>query len=292
MKKQRVKILWGYLILVLSVEIIALIILEKDNSLSEKSHNNATNSIIYLNPDPNLYTDTEHTLNSDTDYNPTDVNDIIAAFAAEHNIQITEYPDELIELLNTNPDTIDFVLNYPLKKDIIPVINLDEYSGCNSVPLFYQWDERWGYSYYGDEMMGFSGCGPTCLSMVCVYLFNDTDYNPRYIADFSEANGYCTPKNGSTWTLICDGGRQLGLDVTEIPLDEYKIIENLEAGNPIICVMGPGDFTDTGHYIVMTDYVDGQIKINDPNSKTNSEKLWSYEDINMQILNLWVCQKY
>lgn len=218
-------------------------------------------------------------------------NDIIAAFAQEHGIQMSEWPDKLIELLDKNPDTKEFVLNYPLKKDTRPTINLDEYKNCGAVPLFFQWDERWGYSKYGDEIMGISGCGPTCLSMVCVYLLQDTDYNPRYIADFSEANGYCVPGNGSAWTLISKGGKELGLDVTEIPLDENRIIRNLEVGNPIICIMGPGDFTTTGHFIVMTDYINGKIKVNDPNSKKRSRQLWDYEDIKSQIRNLWVCRR-
>lgn len=33
---------------------------------------------------------------------------------------------------------------------------------------------------------------------------------------------------------------------------------------------------------------DGKIKVNDPNSKANSEKLWNYDDIYSQIKNLWV----
>ena len=65
-------------------------------------------------------------------------------------------------------------------------------------------------------------------------------------------------------------------------------MDNLEAGNPIICAMGPGDFTTAGHYIVMVGTRDGKIQVNDPNSILNSEKLWTYEDIEGQIRNLWV----
>ena len=78
------------------------------------------------------------------------------------------------------------------------------------------------------------------------------------------------------------------MDVTEIPLDKNRVFKNLEAGNPIICVMGPGDFTAKGHFIVMVGSEDGKIKVNDPNSKANSEKLWNYDDIYSQIKNLWV----
>ena len=37
----------------------------------------------------------------------------------------------------------------------------------------------------------------------------------------------------------------------------------------------------------MTDYVDGKIKVNDPNSYSRSEQLWNYDDIQGEILNMW-----
>ena len=221
-------------------------------------------------------------------YNNTNI--LIRNFAKENNLSISEWPDELIELLDKNPETKDFVLNYPLKKNVTMEVDLSEYKDCDSVPLFMQWDERWGYNKYAGELMGISGCGPTCLSMVSVYLLNNTDYTPQYIAEFAETNGYSVPGNGSSWTLISNGGEELGLDITEIPLVEKRIIDNLEVGNPIICVMGPGDFTSTGHFIVITDYEDGKVKINDPNSKSRSEKLWELSNVMGQIRNLWVCR--
>ena len=220
----------------------------------------------------------------------SDATETIAAFAQEHNLTLSDWPDSLLELLEKNPEAADFVLNYPLKKDLCPEIDLHEYTDCSEVPLFLQWDERWGYTVYGDNIMGLSGCGPTCLSMVCVYLLNDPQYSPRYIADFAQENGYCVPGNGSSWTLISEGGVMLGLDVIEIPLDEDRIIRNLEVGNPVVCIMGPGDFTSTGHFIVMTGYEDGKIKVNDPNSPDRSNMLWDYDVIKDQIRNLWVCR--
>lgn len=76
--------------------------------------------------------------------------------------------------------------------------------------------------------------------------------------------------------------------MTEIPLDEQRIINNLQVGNPIVAVMGPGDFTSSGHFIIFTGYEDGKLKVNDPNSKANSEKLWDFSKIQGQIKDLWV----
>lgn len=220
----------------------------------------------------------------------SDAGKIIAAFAYEHRLTLSAWPVSLRELLERNPETEEYVLQYPFKKNETPEIDLSEYLDSSEVPLFLQWDERWGYSIYGSNMMGLTGCGPTCLSMVCVYLLNDAKYSPRYIADFAQKNGYCVPGNGSTWTLISEGGILLGLDVKEIPLVESLITRNLKEGNPIICIMGPGIFTTGGHFIVMTGYEDGKIKVNDPNSPTRSGMLWEYDSIKDQIRNLWVCR--
>lgn len=254
--------------------------------------------LIWIMIQENHYSSTQPNINllTPTDSNTTSNghlsghNNVIADFAKEHDLELDAWPDSLIELLEKNPDAEDFVLNYPIKKNLSYDIDLREYINKSNVPLLLQWDERWGYTKYGDSIMGLSGCGPTCLSMVCIYLLNDPQYTPRYIAEFAEQYGYCVPGNGSAWKLISEGGKELGLDVIEIPLDENRIIRNLEVGNPIICIMGPGDFTTSGHYIVMTGYVDGKIKVNDPNSPTKSEKLWDYDEIKDQIRNLWVCR--
>lgn len=218
-------------------------------------------------------------------------NAVIAAFAKEHGLEVGEWPDKLVELLEKNPDAEEFVLNYPLKKNNVFDIDLSDYENKNSVPLFFQWDERWGYTIYGSNVMGLTGCGPTCLSMVCLYLLNDAVYTPRYMADFAEENGYYVEGSGSAWTLISEGGETLGLDVTEISLDENRMMKNLELGNPIICSMGPGDFTTAGHFIVLAGCKDGKFVVNDPNSITNSERLWSYDELKGQIKNLWACRR-
>ena len=64
----------------------------------------------------------------------------------------------------------------------------------------------------------------------------------------------------------------------------------LESGSPIILALGKGDFTSTGHYIVLAGMEDGLFRVNDPNSRLNSEKLWSYEELEPQIRNIWMLQ--
>lgn len=228
--------------------------------------------------------------NEDETLKVTEEKEEIDVFADATDLRAT-LPQELIELLEANPEAEEFVLNYPIKKNQTFEIDLSGHLGSEALPLFMQWDERWGYTIYGSNVMGLTGCGPTCLSMVLVYLLQDVTYTPRYVADFAEENNYYAQGCGSTWTLISEGGETLGLEVTELPLDENRMKTELKRGNPVICIMGPGLFTDAGHFIVLRGVEDGKFAVNDPNSKENSERLWSYEEISGQIKNLWACQK-
>ena len=228
--------------------------------------------------------------NSNSDSNPDSAsvpNETLINFAEENNLNLSEWSESLVEFMENYPEAEDFILNYPLLKDTEQNIDISDYDYINSVPHFIQWDKSWGYTPYGSGVIGTSGCGPTCLSMVAVHLLQDTTYDPKYVSSFSEENGYCVPGNGTAWTLMSEGAEQLGLDSEELPLDEEIIKERLEAGSPIICVVDKGHFTKDGHFIVMTDYIDGKIKVNDPNSYSRSEQLWNFDDIQGEILNLW-----
>lgn len=55
-------------------------------------------------------------------------------------------------------------------------------------------------------------------------------------------------------------------------MERERVENNLQAGNLIIALMGPGEFTSNGHFIVLTGLQNGRLKINDPNSRKNSEK--------------------
>ena len=80
-------------------------------------------------------------------------------YAREHGLSASDYPEKLVELYERNPETEQFVFEYPLMKDNPPS---DDLSGLDtsSVPLLMQWDQRWGYGHYAGNLFGLSGCGP------------------------------------------------------------------------------------------------------------------------------------
>ena len=157
----------------------------------------------------------------------------------------------------------------------------------SGVPLFLQWDPRWGYEKYGRDFLAVTGCGPTCLAMAGYYLTGSPNMNPGEIAAFAERNGYYAEGSGSSWTLISKGSSRLGLKATELPLVKKKMMDALEQGQPVILALRAGDFTTTGHYIVLTGVQDGMFTVNDPNSIIRSQQIWSYEQLEGQIRNIW-----
>ena len=222
---------------------------------------------------------------------PPEPTDAIDVYAAENNLDPEAWPDRLRQLLARNPETESFVLQYPVLRGTEAEPDMSAYADTPGVPLFMQWDYRWGYLEYGSDVVGLTGCGPVSLSMAAYSLTRDPAYSPNNMVRFALEEGYCVPGNGTAWTLVSEGAGKLGFDVTEIPMVKSRILSNLEVGNPIICVMGPGDFTDSGHYVVMVGTEDGKIRINDCNSRTRSEQLWTFEQLEGQTRVLWVIRK-
>lgn len=202
-----------------------------------------------------------------------------------------QYPQALRELAEKNPEAIDFVYQYPQLHDQTPEIDLSAEAAAGTVPLLLQWDSRWGYQSYGSGLIGYTGCGPTCLSMVALCLTGNASYDPLTVARYAQQAGYYVEGTGTSWELMSDGCAHFGLAAEELPLDEGRMASALAAGMPLICAMGPGDFTDNGHFIVVTGYDGAGFSIRDPNSPQRSARTWSFEELSGQIRNLWAFSK-
>ena len=198
------------------------------------------------------------------------------------------YPKSLARLYVRNEEARDFVLDYDETKGVSDNIDISDEVTAGEIPLFIQWDERWGYGKYGDDFMAVEGCGPTALSMVYCGLTGDTSMNPWEMAKMAEAWGYYVSGQGSSWNMMDQLASELGLGVHAVHFDRDSILYELLAGNPIICIVGPGDFTTEGHFIVLADVDDqGMVTVHDPNSREKSKKKWDIETIMSQTENLW-----
>ena len=271
----------------------------KDESSTENSTSNVTSQgepVQEAGFDPSAYTFTSGMYKYDNTVEILERLDDLKASRADiaDKVQFIAdnqqaYPENLIKLVAKAPETIDFALEYPFKRGQSNSIAVDISKDCTDgeIPLLLQWDDRWGYVSYGDDIIALDGCGPTCLSMVTVGLTGNVKWTPVRVARMSEQQGHYVEGKGTAWTLMYEGCQQLGLQAKVIGLSESEMAAELKAGRPIIASMAPGDFTDAGHFIVFTEYKDGKFYVNDPNSKKNSEVGWEYDRIKTQIKNMW-----
>lgn len=201
---------------------------------------------------------------------------------------IESYPYRLLELASKKPETIPFVHSYTNYLD-----GKIEWSDAvahteSMLPLFIQWDQRWGYEQYGDNYMAINGCGPTSLAMVVAGLTEYKDITPKDMRVFSEENQHYVDNIGTSWSLMTEGARAFGVKGEAIGLDKNSIEKALKAGQPIIASMKPGDFTEGGHFIVLAGITeDGKIIVNDSDSKIRSQMLWDIERIIEQSKAMW-----
>lgn len=110
------------------------------------------------------------------------------------------YPQELLELLIRNEETLKFVIDYPEKENTSFQGKLKE--SLNEIPLLLQWDQRWGYQSYGDGIIALNGCAPTTLSMVLSYIKQDASITPSSLSVIAQNNGYYVNGVGTSWIFL------------------------------------------------------------------------------------------
>ncbi|MBR2524777.1 MAG: C39 family peptidase [Clostridiales bacterium] len=200
--------------------------------------------------------------------------------------------ETLVETMAITPspaaaDTEDTTQSQPDQTSSSAALDLSSEASGTDVPLLMQTDPRWSSNSYAGSTMADSGCGPTCLSMAALYLTGDGSYTPVEMALYAETNGLTSEGDGSEWTLITAGAAHADLSCAEVPKEKIVMQRLAASGVPMICAMGPGSFTQSGHYIVITGLQDNKFKVNDPNSQENSSRTWSYDEISDQIRNTW-----
>ncbi len=197
-------------------------------------------------------------------------------------------PEELIEFYEKYPEVAPYAWFFPEKHEIDYDMDISKEVTKGTIPYFCQWDDRWGYKDYGSSYMGVNGCGPTCITMVYSGLTGKTDYTPYDMAIYVRDRGYYVPGSGTVWATMETIPPELGLTVLNVQFDAEGIRSTLRDGHPIICNVGPGDFTKVGHYILLAGVDDeGKIIVHDPNSPERTAKHWDVDVLIPQIRNLW-----
>lgn len=219
---------------------------------------------------------------------------LVLAVLAGSVLLLREYvfppvPEALIALAEKEPEAAAFVSRYRQlfrQKYNAADIDVSQDISSGDVPLLLQWDERWGCAPYGDSILAISGCGPASLSMVALALTGNTAANPVAVGNYSAEQGWYFPGTGTSWDLMRSGAEHFGLNWQELPLVEDTIRQALWDGKLLILSLLPGDFTMSGHFVVVSGYTDGGYHILDPNSRSRS-RVWSFEALSGQIANIW-----
>lgn len=170
---------------------------------------------------------------------------------------------------------------------------LEEVAANNmGIPLYLQYQAPWGSQAYGHGTIATSGCGPTCLAMVISYLTKSTVL-PSDVVNWA-GNRYYVAGSGSSWAIYPAAAQHWGLQCTSISKTSAMVAAELSEGHPVILSMGPGTFTKSGHFIVLSGITeDGRVYVNDPNdseSKQFYNKTFSLPEVLSESKAAWAFQ--
>lgn len=197
-------------------------------------------------------------------------------------------PESLLAFKEKYPEAARFVDDYPRMHARRPEIDLTGEVTQGVVPLFIQWDERWGYQDYGGSFFATNGCGPTSLSMVVCGLTGDASVTPLCVARYCEEQGFYTPGSGTSWALMTQGAARYGLSCEQGVVSCEYLTGQLSSGRVLIASMTPGDFTYSGHYLVLTGLdAQGRVLVNDSNSPARSAMAWDAQTLVRQMKGVW-----
>ena len=216
----------------------------------------------------------------------------LAELSKEHELikQVYEnadaYSEDILKNLANNPEMAAFALG-TLEADGSVTGGFTEAELEAEYPLLLQFDPRWGYYEYGGKEMGNSGCAPTSLSMVMLYLTDLERVTPDKIAAYSTEHGYYVKGVGTAWKLLDEYPVIYGLTVEHPSMKEESMKNALDQGKVLVCSMRPGEFTAAGHFIVVYGYDENGFKVNDPMCVARSNRTWTFEEFGDQLKRIW-----
>lgn len=168
-------------------------------------------------------------------------------------------------------------------------------------PVSYlQKDSRWknhNYSAKGEKKtIGSSGCGITAAAMVIATL-KDKNVTPVTTAEWSMAHGYKALNQGtyysyfvpqfSTYGISCKQLNSTSLYGKTSSTAHTEALNALKRGDWIIACMGKGNWTSSGHFILVYGYENGYIYVNDSASTAASRLKNTWALFSKQVKIMW-----
>lgn len=158
------------------------------------------------------------------------------------------------------------------------------------IPLYLQGSPTWENIPYGEETIAAAGCGPTSIAMVVSYL-NNTVITPADVVT-TWADAFYVSGRGSSWEIFSYAANYYDLRCIRLGINKERVIAELLDGNPVICRMGNGHFTSSGHFIVLRGITDdGYVLVNDPASMQNFTLKFTQDLIFSEATQFWAYEK-
>lgn len=147
--------------------------------------------------------------------------------------------------------------------------------GAFPVVYFNQADPLWATQPYGTDDIAGYGCGPTAMAMA-VSSLTDTESDPAQMAQWAYDHGQWAKKSGSYLSLVDAVAQSYGLQAESLSeRTPEALTRELLNGKLIVALMGPGHFTQSGHFILLRGVtLTGSILVADPNSVDRSLMEW------------------
>lgn len=193
-----------------------------------------------------------------------------------------ELPDQEIQLVDDQAVTPAPRAPAPYTVTALNIRDGQAYLTGGAQEFFYynQTDEIWADQLYGSDRLGGYGCGPAAMAMV-VSSLTGSAIDPVQMAQHCVDHGYWARKHGSYWSVVPGVAEDFGLTCTSLPPEETDlddVSQYLFSGSLIVALIGPGHFTNGGHFIVLRgSTLDGSILVADSASEERSLTTWDLD---------------
>lgn len=177
----------------------------------------------------------------------------------------------------------------------------------NNQPVSYlQTDRQWAnqaYAVKGETAtVGGSGCGPTAMAMVLA-TWADPKVTPGTECAWALAHGYKALNHGTFYGYFAPAAARYGLSCSQINYASLygnasssyhtQVKKALAAGDMVIACMGPGNWTRSGHFVLVWALREDLdiVYINDPASTLTRRTRGSWKLFRSQVKYYFIIKR-
>ena len=197
--------------------------------------------------------------------------------------------DEGVQQLQKQPGSVSRMIKLYTKSTLESDLRLNAQSlsipeGGMPIPMLYQYNYTTTVCTCNGRprTAKSSGCGATVVSMLDAYINGNYDQTPYTVLYDAAESGMYAGK-GLDYYVVKRLVEKRGIEIECVIRSEDSMREALENDHPLILRMGPGEFTDAGHYIIVRGLDEnGDALVNDPNSEEHSVSHFSLKQLDRE----------